>query len=106
LLGQAGNRRDAQIRELAEVVADFAPARVVLKDIEGFMRGRAAGEVATLLRDALQARGVAPDTIDVQLDEVAAARALLAWARPGDVVVLPLHATAARDAIVAELQRS
>ena len=106
LFGQAGNRRDAEIRELAGVVADFMPARVVLKDIEGFMRGRAAGEIAGVLLEALLARGMAPESIEVCLDEVEAARTLLAWAHAGDVVVLPLHATAARDAIVAELQRS
>jgi cyanophycin synthetase len=104
LFGQAGNRRDAEIRELADVVADFAPARIVLKDIEGFMRGRASGEIAAVLREALLARGIAAESIDVCLDEVGAARMLLTWARAGDVVVLPLHAASAREAIVAELQ--
>lgn len=104
LLGQAGNRRDTEIRELAEVVAEFAPDRIMLKDIAGFLRGRTEGEVAALLREALLAQGTASSAIETCLDEVAAARTLLDSAQAGDVVVLPLHATAARDAIVAHLQ--
>ena len=68
------------------------------------MRGRASGEIAGVLREALLVRGMAAESIDVCLDEVEAARMLLAWARAGDVVVLPLHAVSAREAIVAELQ--
>ena len=99
VLGQAGNREDAAIRELATVAAAFDPARVLLKDIEGYMRGRAAGEVATILRAQLQHDGVSADAIIDCLDEVTAVRALLVWAQPGDVLVLPSHGVAARRQI-------
>ncbi|MGH8028421.1 MAG: Mur ligase family protein, partial [Arenimonas sp.] len=39
-LGQAGNRPDDDIRALARVAAGFHPGRIVLKDIDGFLRGR------------------------------------------------------------------
>src|SRR5262249_34117222 len=45
LLGHAGNRRDAEIEELARVAAEFHPNLVVVKENEGFLRGRAQGEV-------------------------------------------------------------
>ena len=99
LLGQAGNREAAAIRELAAVAAQFRPERVMLKDIEGYMRGRVAGEVAAILRDQLQRGGVPAIAIVECLDEVAAVRDLLAWAQPGDVLVLPTHGVAARQQI-------
>jgi UDP-N-acetylmuramyl tripeptide synthase len=105
LLGQAGNREDAQIRELADVVAEFAPERVVLKDLSQMLRGRTAGEVPALLRVRLLQRGMAEAAIESCLDEEAAACALLEWARPGDVVVLPLHTATVRDAVAARLSQ-
>ena len=105
VLGQAGNREDADIRDLAGVVADFAPDRVVLKDIESFLRGRAPGEVAAILREELLRRGVPETALRVCLEEVRAAVELLQWALPGDVLVMPIHNSEARDAVVALLDR-
>ncbi len=97
LLGQAGNREDAQIRELAAAAARFAPERVVLKDMEGYERGRAPGEVAGILARALRDGGVPPAALVECLDELEAVRGLLAWARDGDTLVLPVHNADARD---------
>ncbi|MGO1072204.1 Mur ligase family protein [Lysobacter sp. CA199] len=105
VLGQAGNREDADIRALAGVVADFVPDRVVLKDIESFLRGRAPGEVAALLRQELLRRGLPETALQVCLDEARAAAELLEWAAEGDVLVLPIHNSDARDAVVALLDR-
>lgn len=105
LLGQAGNREDIDIRALARCAAEARPDRVVLKDIEGYVRGRAAGEVAALLADELRASGVPDSALQIELDEVAAVRALLAWAQPGDVLVLPVHALAARARVIALFER-
>ena len=103
ILGQAGNREDADIRELARVAAGYRPDRVVLKDIEGYERGRHSGEIAALMRQTLHAEGIATAAIDFVPDEVEATRALLDWARPGDVLVLPIHGYAAKDRIIALL---
>jgi len=96
LLGQAGNRSDEDVRQLAITAARHRPDRVVLKDIDGFMRGRAAGEIAELLRAQLLASGVDAASMSTVLDEASAARELICWARRGDVVALPVHASAAR----------
>ncbi len=105
LLGQAGNREDADIRALAASAAAFSPDLVVLKDIDGYMRGRAAGEVARILREELAAHGIADTAMPVRLNEVDAVREALAWAREGDVLVLPVHGYAARDDVAALLDR-
>jgi UDP-N-acetylmuramyl tripeptide synthase len=100
LLGQAGNRDDEAIRELARTAAAAAPERVVLKDLPDFLRGRAPGEVPALLEAELRLAGMDNVRLHTQLSEVEAARGLLAWARPGDVVVLPVHGNQARRTLV------
>jgi UDP-N-acetylmuramyl tripeptide synthase len=103
LLGQAGNRDDEAIAALAAVAAAARPSRVVLKDIAGYLRGRAEGDVARLLSGALQAHGLAAQAISMELDELAASQVLVREARAGDVVVLPVHNLDARDRLAAWL---
>ena len=77
-----------------------------LKDIGGeYMRGRVAGEIAAILRDELLRQGLPDAALVVCLEEARAARDALAWAQPGDVLVLPIHEPAARDDVVALLDR-
>jgi hypothetical protein len=67
-------------------------------------RGRAPGEVPALLRAGLRAAG-APDAAvapEVAPSEADAARRALTWARPDDLLVLPLHVE--RAAVVAWLR--
>jgi UDP-N-acetylmuramyl tripeptide synthase len=99
LLGQAGNRDDGAIAELARTAARFKPARVVLKDIAGYLRGRQTGEVPALLRRELLAAGLEPHQIDTVLCEADAARALIVWAQAGDIVVLPIHESATLEVL-------
>ena len=103
LLGQAGNRDDDAVRELAAVAAAAKPDFVVLKDLDGYLRGREQGEVPRVLRDALIEGGVPADAIRTILSEVDAAQALWITAQAGDVLVLPVHNLAARDDVVAWL---
>jgi cyanophycin synthetase len=99
LLGQAGNRENADIDALANTAARYAPNLIVLKDIEGFLRGRADGEIAAMMARILVSAGVAPDNIKTTLSEFDAAKQLVNWASAGDVVVLPMHGTAAKQAM-------
>jgi UDP-N-acetylmuramyl tripeptide synthase len=101
LLGHAGNREDADIERLAVTAARFAPSLVVVKEIEGYLRGREAGEVPRILRDALLRAGLPAESVAQQPGELAAARHALGWARPGDVLVLPVHGLAARAEVLA-----
>lgn len=103
ILGHAGNREDADLRAVASTAAMARPELVVLKDIAGYERGRAAGEVAAIMRAQLLADGVLSDAISTCLDEVEAARIPLAWARDGDLLVLPIHELEARAQVTALL---
>ncbi|MEO6364710.1 MAG: Mur ligase family protein [Luteimonas sp.] len=99
VLGHAGNREDDDYRALAAIAARYRPGLVVLKDIDDYLRGRAPGEIAGIMRDALLENGVSASNITIQLDETRAALDTLRWARPGDLLVLPIHSTSARDTL-------
>jgi cyanophycin synthetase len=105
LLGQAGNRVDADIDRLADVAAAAKPDFVVVKELEGYLRGRVSGEIPALLRRALARAGVADATIAEAPDEDSAVRLALAWARAGDVLVLPLHSRDGRGHALALFER-
>ncbi len=104
LLGQAGNRDDDALAALAATAHAAAPDRIILKDLDGYQRGRATGEVPARLAELLGDLGMASGDLEVVLDEAAAVAAALAWSAPGDVLVLPVHALAARDHVAAMLQ--
>jgi cyanophycin synthetase len=109
LLGQAGNREDADIDRLAAVAAAARPEFVVVKELRSYLRGRGSGEVPALLKRALEVAGIAPDAIGDAGDEDRAVRLALGWARAGDVLVLPLHSREGRGhalALFEQLRRS
>jgi UDP-N-acetylmuramyl tripeptide synthase len=91
LLGQAGNREDADIDRLAAAAAAAKPDLIVVKELGSYLRGREAGEVPALLKRALARAGVGDAALADAPDEAAAVRLALGWARTGDVIVLPLH---------------
>ncbi len=97
LLGQAGNRDDQAIAELARTAARFTPDRIVIKELALMLRGRAPGEVPALLEGALLGAGIPADHMVRRADEEIAARSLLEAAQPGDVVVLPIHTRDVRE---------
>ncbi len=104
LLGQAGNRDDAAIVELARSAAAGQPDRIVIKELPEMLRGRPLGAVPGLIEATLRAAGYDTSRVALQPDEEAAARALLAWAQPGDVLVLPIHTKAVRERLALALQ--
>jgi cyanophycin synthetase len=105
LLGHAGNRKDADIEEVAQVAAEFRPDLVVVKEDEAHLRGRAPGEVPRIIRAELKRLGFPDSALPVANNEVEAARYALDWARPGDVLALPVHSSTARATVVAMLER-
>ena len=105
LLGHAGNRKDADIEELARAAAEFHPALVVVKEDEGHLRGRAPGEVPRIISAELSRLGFPDSALPVANSEVEAARFALDWARPGDVLALPVHSPNARAAVIAMLEK-
>jgi UDP-N-acetylmuramyl tripeptide synthase len=104
LLGHAGNRQDSDIAELARVAAEFKPELIVVKEDEAHLRGRARGEIPRIIRDELLRLGLPATALPMRDNELDAARCALEWARPGDVLALPLHSPNARAAVVSILQ--
>ena len=92
LLGQAGNRDDAQVRALAAAAWSTQPFdRVILKEMSAMLRGRSAGEVPALLRAGLLGAGAPSHAVADAPSELDGVRAALDWARPGDLLVLGVH---------------
>ena len=83
LLGQAGDRTDAEIRALAAAVWSMRPDRIVIKEMESYLRGREPGEIPALLRAELARLGAPADAITVEDSETAAVRSAFAWAQDG-----------------------
>ena len=92
LLGQAGDRRDQDIRDLARIVWQARPDRIIVKELPTKLRGRELGEVPALIEDELRALAV-PEGVTGRADtEIAAVRQALEWAEADDFLVLLLHA--------------
>ena len=68
------------------------------------MRGREQGEVPRIIRAALMRAGMPEAALPLRMTEVEAARCALEWARPGDVLALLVHSSAARAAVLALLE--
>ncbi len=105
LLGHAGNRQDDDIEALARTAAEFRPDLIVVKENERQLRGRAPGEVPGIIRRQLLRLGWLDAALPMRETELDAARYALDWARPGDVLALPLHAPQARDAVLDILEQ-
>jgi len=93
VLGQAGNRNDESIRGLARSAWAIGIDRVVLKEMDAYRRGRAAGEIPALLADEFRRLGLPDDAIERADSEVAAVARALDWAREGDLLVLTVHSS-------------
>ena len=105
LLGQAGNRKDADLRDLAAALAAFGPDLVVIKEELDYLRGRAPGEVPAILQAALLHAGLPESAIAFGTSDGDAARRAIAWSRPGDVLALLMHARKARTELLALFER-
>ena len=91
MFGQAGDRGDDSLRELAAAAWSLAPDRVIIKEMPHYARGREPGEVPGILRDALLTAGARPEHIDHQTEEIDGVREALAWLEPGDLAILLVH---------------
>jgi UDP-N-acetylmuramyl tripeptide synthase len=91
MVGQAGDRSDEAIRQLARAVWSLPPDHVVVKDMDEYLRGRPVGEVPALLTDEFSRLGLADHAISRAGPDLAAVRKSLEWALPGDLLVLAVH---------------
>ena len=102
--GYAGDRSNESIDEAAQAIFDARPGRIILRDLAGYSRGRAAGEVPSLFLEALLRRGTAKEIVDVAPSESIALRRALDWAdaKLGDFVLVLAHLESTEVAAVLE----
>ncbi len=86
VLAAPGDRRDADIREIATIAAPHFDYFVCRCDDN--RRGRGTDEVAVMLKNQLLACGVAAGNIEVVPDEQEAATRVLEMAEAGDLVLI------------------
>lgn len=103
VIGQAGDRDDHAILELARTAWLGKPDRVLVKEMPAHLRGRKAGEVSGMLLAELRSLGARDDQLDLAVGELQATRQALGWARDGDLLLLTVHAD--RDTVLRYLQR-
>ena len=102
LIGQAGDRDDEAIRELARAAWAFQPDHVVVKELPEMLRGRGLGEVPAILVDELHRLGAPAGSVTRAGSELEGVDEALAWARPGDLLVLLVHTQ--REAVLEKIQ--
>ncbi len=90
-IGQAGDRDDESILELARTAWRARPDRILVKELSEYLRGRAEGEVAELLETELRRLGAGDDHLARAATELDAAGQALDWLQPGDLALLIVH---------------
>ncbi|MSQ84851.1 MAG: hypothetical protein EXR77_18590 [Myxococcales bacterium] len=90
-LGQAGDRTDTDIAQLATIAHGLGADRYLLKETEHYLRGRPLGEVTGIMHKALTDAGVAESQIGVHMDEASAVTAAADWLQAGDLAVVLVH---------------
>ena len=86
--GQAGDRPDDLIRELARKAWESGLDQVFVSELAKYHRGRAPGEVYGVIRDELLACGAQPGQVGHREQEIESLDAALEWAEPGDLVIM------------------
>ncbi len=97
-IGQAGDRDDESILELARTAWRARPDRVLIKEMTEYLRGRPEGEITAMLEAELRRQGAGDETLAHVTGELGAAEQALEWAEPGDLVLLIVHSH--RDEVV------
>ena len=85
--GQAGDRTDRQIRELARCAWAIGLDQVAVSELAKYHRGRSHGEVFGLIRDELIDSGADTTQVHHFEEEIEALDYALEWARSGDLVL-------------------
>ncbi|MGY8794523.1 MAG: glutamate ligase domain-containing protein, partial [Woeseiales bacterium] len=81
--GQAGDRTDQQIRELARSAWSIGLEMAIISELGSYARGRGPGEVVGIIRDELLAAGAREDQIQHHQEEHESFAAALDWADSG-----------------------
>lgn len=86
--GQAGDRPDDLIRELARSAWESGLDQVFVSELAKYHRGREVGAVYGVIRDELIACGAEEDQIEHHMEEIESLDSAMQWAEPGDLIVM------------------
>ena len=86
--GQAGDRPEHAIRELARDAWSIGLDKVVVSELAEYHRGREAGEVFSIIKDELLKNGADATQIEHFEEETDSLTAAMTWAQPGDLVIM------------------
>jgi UDP-N-acetylmuramyl tripeptide synthase len=86
--GQAGDRPDDLIRELAHRAWETGLDRVYVSELAKYHRGRDEGDVFAVIRDEMLRCGALPEQIEHHMQEIESLDAALEWAEPGDLIIM------------------
>ncbi len=86
--GQAGDRPDDLIRELARDAWAIGLDRVFISELADYHRGREHGDVFAVISDELRKQGASDEQICHNEKELETLDEALAWAQPGDLVIM------------------
>ena len=86
--GQAGDRTDELIRELARDAWAIGLERIIVSELSKYHRGREHGDVFRIIRDELLKCGADDAQIAHYEEEMQSFEDAFEWAQPGDLVIL------------------
>lgn len=86
--GQAGDRPDDLIRELARDAWAIGLDRVFVSELADYHRGRGHGDVFAIISDELKKQGAVDEQIRHNEEELETLEEALSWAQPGDLVIM------------------
>jgi UDP-N-acetylmuramyl tripeptide synthase len=86
IAGSAGDRSDHEIECMCEEIAKAKPAKVFIRELLDYLRGRVAGEISEMMK-----KWLAPIPTEKTESEVDAVRRAFAEAKPNDFIVMLVH---------------
>jgi len=86
--GQAGDRPDDLIRELARNAWSIGLDAVIVSELEAYARGREKGAVFEVIKDELLRCGAEENQIRHFMEESESLDAALEWAEAGDLIIM------------------
>jgi len=86
--GQAGDRPDDLIRELARDAWAIGLDRVFISELADYHRGREHGDVFAIISDELRKHGASGGQIRHNEEELKTLDEALSWAQPGDLIIM------------------
>jgi UDP-N-acetylmuramyl tripeptide synthase len=103
LFGSAGDRSDDEIKAIAQGVCSINPDRVVIVEIEQYLRGRAPGEVSELIKQTCVDSGIAESQLSFADSPLSGVKLALAQMQADDLGLFLVLSE--RDQIISYLRQ-